>query len=256
MPQDIPLEASETLAFTPPSLAQIDGAPSFTLRAATTREKRFRRRLMSEEGVIYHSEADVRDELLRALRTRLWGEEKFATHSGALTAYWEALDDFRLQRKEAPELEWSYDEDAERAILSLIRDVEQSWPQIGRMKADNIDFNEIYLGATVAVVVTDWTGIDVRQATNRSYLTIDCVDMVGSALQRFAIKHGIEGNLPFLELANACARRMALDEDEEKNSESPSPSEMTPPASSMKKASGKGGKSQASARSSKTRVDA
>lgn len=251
MPQDVPLEASETLVFIPPSIEHIDGAPTFTLRAATTREKRFRRRLLAEEGVAFHSEEAMRAEIVRALKTSLWGEEKFATHGNTLLAYWEALDDFRLQQKEDSTLVWSYDAGIEEAVTTLLRDVEQSWKPLGRMKADNIDFNEIFLAATVAVVVESWTGIDVQKSADRTYLTVDCVDQIGVRLSIFANKHGVIGPLAWLELANACSSRMALDEEEEKNSASPSPSEMTPPALTETKASEPVGKSPASARSKK-----
>lgn len=256
MPQDIPLEASETLAFTPDVLAHIDGAPSFTLRAPTTREKRFRRRIMSEEGVTFHSEEDLRQEVLDALRTVLWGEEKFATHSQPLKDYWEALDDYRAQKKTNQDLKWSYDEPTERALLKLLRDVEQSWSPLGRMKADNIDFNEIFMAATVAVVVADWSGLSCAKETDRGYLTIDCVDALANSMTKVAERKDVLGKLAWLQLFNACANRMSLDGEEEKNSASPLPSGMTPPASNPRKASAKAGKSPASARSSKTPASA
>lgn len=238
MPQDIPLEASERLAFTPPSIASVDGAPVFYLRAATQREKRFRRRLLSEEGVAFHDEEALRAEILSALEHHLWGPEKFATHSGPLIEYWSALDDFRAQKKDNPDLEWSYDAEIERAVTSLLRDVEVSWKPLGRMKADNIDFNELFLTATVAVVVEKFTVLDRTPRYDRSYLTIDSVDEIAVALGKFAEKHapgpkpGMAAQLAWLELVNACSSRMALDEDEEKNSVSPSPSETMQPASS------------------------
>lgn len=263
MPQEIPLEASETLVFTPASLASIEGAPTFTLRAATTREKRFRRRLLSEEGVAFHSEADLRAEIIHALKTKLWGEEKFASHGETLLSYWEALDNFKLQQKQEPDLVWTYDAEVERAVFDLLRDVEQAWKPLGRMKADNIDFNELFLAATVAVVVEDWDGIEAAKHTDRGFLTLDCVDGLAIKLAKFAQRHadpdntqGVAGKLAWMELVNACSNRMSLDEDEEKNSESPSPSEMTQPASSETKASEPAGKSPASARSKKTRENA
>jgi len=256
VPQDIPVEASETLAFVPECLREIEGAPSFVLRAPTSREKRFRRRLLAEEGAAYHSDADMRAEILNALKSTLWGEEKFATHGHVLTAYWEALDDFEQQRNDSPDLKWSYAADEEAAVTKLLRDVEQAWPQVGRMKADNLDFNDIFLAATVAVVVEDWTGIDVPKALDRKYLTIECVDQMGVRLMKFAEQNKILGRLAWMQLANACSNRMSLDEEEEKNSESPSPSEMTPPVSSETVTLGKGGKSPASARSKKTPVAA
>lgn len=238
MPQDIPLEASEWLAFTPPSIAKIEGAPVFRLRAATQREKRFRRRLLSEEGVAYHPEEAMRAEILHALKSSLWGEEKFASHSQPLIDYWAALDEFRQQQKDTPDLEWSYDEDIEQAVLTLMRDVEQAWKPLGRMKADNIDFNEIFLAATVAVVVESWTGLKAPKSSDRGYLTIDCVDVMGQRLSAFAQQHadpadkeGIAGRLAWMELVNACSSRMALDGEEEKNSASRSQSGTTQPVS-------------------------
>lgn len=257
MPQDIPLEASERLAFTPPSIAKVDGAPVFYLRAATTREKRFRRRLLSEEGTAYHNEQTQREEVLKALRTKLWGEEKFATHKQPLLDYWSALDDFRAQRKDNPDLEWSYDPEIEDAVITLLRDVESVWQPLGRMRADNADFNEIFLAATVAVVVERFTGLDCTARKDRGYLTIDCVDELAQKLNRFATKNApgevdanLAGNIAWLELVNACSSRMSLDEEEEKNSASPSPSETIPAASSETKISEADGVSPAPAAAS------
>lgn len=239
MPQDIPLEASERLAFTPPSVAHAQQVPVFHLRAATTREKRFRRRILLEEGVTYHHEDTQRQEVLKALRTKLWGPEKFETHKQPLLDYWEALDDFRAQRKDNPELEWSYDTETEEAVLKLLRDVEANWPPIGSMRADNADFNEIFLAATVAAVVERVTGLDCPTETDRGYLTIDSVDRMAQRLSRLAQRNALPdtdpklaGQIAWLELVNACQSRMALDEDEEKNSASPSPSETIQAASS------------------------
>ena len=49
MPQEIPVEASETLVFTPPALENMDPQPTFVLRAMTGRDKRFHLRLYRED---------------------------------------------------------------------------------------------------------------------------------------------------------------------------------------------------------------
>ena len=60
MPQEIPLRSSETLDFTPQSLAGIADAPVFVLRAATRDDKRYQRRLSNRRGISQHSPADMR----------------------------------------------------------------------------------------------------------------------------------------------------------------------------------------------------
>lgn len=250
MPQDIPLEASETLAFTPPSLAEIDSPPTFTLRAITHREKRFHLRLMREEGLRTHNTEAIRNEVLRGLR-RLWTPEDCEQHIPQITDYWRAVDEFNLQKKDEPDLEFGYDQELAQAIDDLIDKVEQEHRPLRVMLADNADWQDMMPLTIAAVAIANWSNLDVKRKVDRSFLTMDCIDAMRRELGRMARDNGVEDQeTPWAELAFACMKRMLLDGEEEKNSASPSPLQ-TPPESSSENP--EGGSSPASASSTKTR---
>lgn len=245
MPQDIPLEASETLAFTPPSLEDHDPKPVFMLRAMTGRDKRFHARLIRENRLRRHTVEDFRREIETGLR-QAWDEEAFEQHFPRIKAYWEQRDEFELQLADDPDIVWSFHAEEERSILSMIRHVENSWPPIGEMYADNAEFAELLAPIMVAVTVKSWTGFDAPRKLDRGYLTLECAELL---LEKLDAERPQAGSEMFI----ACARRMTLDKEEAKNSESPSPSEMIPPASTPTTTSPEtDGTSPASAPSSKT----
>lgn len=251
MPQDVPVEGSEVLPFTPASLKDIDGAPVFILRAVTSREKRFRLRMHREEGILTHTEPTIRGAIRDGLKEQ-WTEQQQAQFLPWIEAYWSALDEFRLIRKADPEAEWEYDEQVEDKVLELIGHLERSYRPLARMNADIAEYNEMAPKFYAAVTVKSWTGLDVTRELDRKYLTLDCVDALQDALDAFAEKHDRDPVIAWLELYAACLNRHILNEDEAKNSESPSPSS-TPPAPSSETSGPQDGKSPASASSRKTR---
>lgn len=224
-PQVIPVEASEEemLAFTPPSLRHIEGAPSFLLRVATPREKRARKRLLGEEGAVLHSPEKIRAEMVRGLR-QLWTSEQCEQHVPRLEAYWEAWDNYQLQLKDDPDLQWEWDADEEAKIQQLWVEVAQAHRPLAVMNANNREFAELAMAATVAAMVERYEGINVPRDVRRGYLTIDCIDNVAEKLRSFEDRNGLDTGKAWEELMREAARRMFLDEDEAKNSESPSPS--------------------------------
>lgn len=257
MPQDFPLESSETLAFTPTSLKPIPGAPSFVLRAATPRDKRFHRRLVTEEGLRTHSQEKIRQFVLDGLRL-LWTAEDFERHSPTIQSYWQSRDDFELQRKDEPELVWTFDAEIERGIGDLTERVAEAYPPLRRLLADNSDFGEMFMPVLTAVVVQDFSGLGVNPRLDRGYMTVDTMLAVRDALEAFERKHAenglVQGNA-WLELFVACSGRFRLDEEEAKNSASPLPSSTIQPPLMEGTLEGDG-KSQASAHSSKTPLNA
>jgi hypothetical protein len=88
------------------------------------------------------------------------------------------------------------------------------------------------------------------------HLTLEACDRIAADLRRLDAAARSEPNTAFLELYAACLKRFVIDEEEVGNSESPSPSETSPSPSSETSTSAKGGKSRASAHSSKTRESA
>lgn len=281
MPQkdalDVPLEASETLAFTPQSLREIEGAPTFFLRTATHREKRFHQLMLDEEQLHVFDAHAFRKELLAGFREG-WESEDFEHTEQILKDYWSARDDFDLQKadrdkeiadaraqKEAgeevdipPELEFEYDKQTERFCKDLIAEIGESHRPIGRMMAANRKFEQTVGAVTVAVFVKSWSGLEVQRSLARGYVTLDCAFEIRDALEDFEEEHGLEVGNAWRELEAMCSIRRFLSEDAAKNFASPSssstPSEKDQPSS--KTGNPGRGKSKASASSKKTRQSA
>lgn len=244
--QDIPLEASEELAFTPASLAKIEGAPVFYFRTATHREKKFHRRLLREEGIEYHPADVVREEMLKGLEM-LWTPEHNAQYTPILKEYWQALDDYALQLKDDPKLVWEFDLAVQDACDNLVRGISQQWKPVGRMLADNAEVQDMGVNLYGLVMIKAWKGLDVTRDLDRGYITYDCLEALKAALQKFEKanpREGFEPGLAWKEVllaANAC---MTLSREEAKNFVSPSPSK---DPQSPSNESSEAGTSQASA---------
>lgn len=258
MPQDIPLEGSEVLSFTPSSLEDHDPRPVFRLRAVTGRDKRFHMRLHRENAVHFHSQEALRDEIMAGLKAQ-WTPEDFEKHSPVIRAYWDRYDAYLAEVTEQakgkaeaeargeilPELVWDYPEDEERAILELLERVQEAWAPLRRMHADNAEFGYMLFPLMAAVVIKGWSGFDHPARLDRGYLDVECaVELV----DRLKAEHPEA----YTELFIACTQRMTLTKDTAKNFESPSPSTMTPPVSTPTMTSESDGKSPASAHSNET----
>ncbi|MXP24811.1 hypothetical protein GRI39_01960 [Altererythrobacter indicus] len=256
MPQDIPLEASETLAFTPSKLRDKMGenAPHFILRTITSREKRFRRRLVTEAGCIFHTQDAIRNELVNGLKAQ-WSPDEVDAAEERLRTYWQALDDFTTQAMSDDDVEWSYDSDIEAAVHKLERDVSQNWPPLSRMRADNLEHGEISALSQMAVTLKSWGNMKATPDIDRGFLTLDCVDTIQEELTRIDFKQGIKPGTSLGEVLAECARQWMLDESTAKNSASPSRSDITPDFSTAKDGDTKSGKSPVRARSKKTQKD-
>lgn len=253
MPQDFPVEASDTLAFTPPSLAHLEKPPVFYLRAATMREKRFRMRLLREAMLETHDKRALREETLKGLR-KVWTPAQFEEHSPRITEYWQEIDDFILQRQDDPDLELGIEQEEVERIESLFREVARRHTPLARMHADNADYEDMLPVATIAVAVESWEGFDVTPDMDRGYLTLDCVNAIDEKLIDLRSNDGHRGasaRIAWLELYVAAEQRFSLSQEEAKNSESPSPSKTAPAPSSEN--GPKDGTSPASAISKKTR---
>lgn len=248
MQQDIPIEASEASTFTPSGLVAAVPMPAFTLGTPTSREKRFQRRMLRENGVETHSKETMRKELLAGFR-EMWSADEVETWTPLIEQYWEARDQFDVESALDPALEWSFDPRIETGVKTLERKVAKTWPAYGVMRADNAEFSELNDQTCVAVVLKGWTGFDVPVHLDRNYLTIDCVDAVKEELDDLDRAAGLANGASWDELVVACAARMFLDEEEAKNFVSPSPSPTTQPASTEISPSQVDGESPASASS-------
>lgn len=257
MPQDVPVEASETLVFIPECFKTIENAPSFVLRACTSRVERFIKRLGREEGLQQHSLEAIRAEMLAGLKAN-WSPEAYEQHLPIITEYWQANDQHALQLADDPSLKFEYDEEIVAAITELLALVEARWHPLRRMYADNAEFRELTITLMVTAMLKDWSNLPgaVRQVADgyvsEGFITIDSAESVKRALNKLSKKHGIPEEAAWAELFLACTRRMRLDEEEAGNSASPSPSNESPEPSSTAPKRGKSGKSLASASSTKT----
>lgn len=255
MPQDVPLEAGKTLAFTPDALKSLDNPPVFNLRAATWREKEHRFFLHRVVGAVSHGEEAVRAETLNGLRA-LWTEEQAEQFVPWVEQLWDAQDQFELQSLDDPDLKWEFDPDIERAVGELVDRLERTWPPLARMAADYQKYARFEPIVYFAIMVKSWQDIDVKRELDEGYLSIDCAYALFEKLIELDVQIGATPGTSATQLRRKCAERMFLDKETEGNSESPSPSETTPPASDQTKTSARDGKSTASARSRKTRGSA
>lgn len=255
MPQDIPVEGKQLLAFTPDCLKQIEDAPVFMLRANTEREKMFHRRLIIESGMEFHDKDALREEVLNGLKA-IWDEESFAEHSPVIKAFWEAQDEFELQRKDNPELEWSYDAEIEAAYDDMLRKITKNWPRLREMHADNDHYGRMSFPILAAVTIKTFTGLDVRKRIDRGYLTLDTIAAIREALDKFEQANDLPPGLAWMELCTACARRQKLMEEEEGNSASQSQSPTAPQPSTETAAPETNGKSPELELSTETPVTA
>lgn len=250
MPQDIPLEASETLAFTPASLAGIEDPPVFRLRAVSGRDRRFMRRIVTERGASLHSTEAIREEVVRGLE-RLWTPEQFAAFVPRLRDCWAAGDEFALQARDikagfdeqrmtiapgddAPAAARMAEIDAEEAKAltfehpdkgacdALVREVQKNHLPLGKMLADNVDYRELSAAAAFAVAIKGWDSLDVARELDRGYLTLECVEAIAEALADLEADNSLPEGQARGELLVACTRRVFLDREEAKNSASPS----------------------------------
>lgn len=243
MPQEIPVEASETLVFTPPALADMDPQPKFVLRAMTGRDKRFHLRLYREEGVTLHQGPSFRAETITGLKD-LWEPKDFDDYVPRIKAYWEALDDFELQLKDDPDLAWTFDADEEAKVKLILSRIDEAWPPLRRMYADNAEFGQMVVPLMVAAVVKSWAGLDVPMHRDRGYLSVECAEALCEAVSAL-------NPVALSELFVACADRVTLSKEEEKNSASPLPSKTPLSPSSETPASEQVGKSKESTAAAK-----
>lgn len=251
MAQDIPLEGSEKLAFTPTCLADFgDNPPVFTLRTWTTREKRDERRLQHRLGLRVWGKEAMRDEIRNGLK-HLWTPNQADQHLPLIDAYWEAQDNFELQSADDPELVWEYDQELESKIIEVLDRIGKVWPPLLEMQADNADFGAMISMVWLAIGVESWTGLNTPVERAAGYLTIDCVERMIGELDRKGAQANAKGQ-PVVELVSAVVKRKRLEDEDAGNSASPSPSETTQAASNPTSTSEQDGKSPASASSEKT----
>jgi hypothetical protein len=244
----IAAEKGELETFVPESLTNLAEPPAFRLRPATGREMRTYRRIMQVEGLIYHGKEEMREEMLRALRA-LYDPATFETSAGRLRSYWALLDQ---DGKPAAE--------DEADVSELVGRVTREWRPLRQLAVDNDEFGERSLEIAVSMFLAGWSGIDLAYRMEEGRTPLDLIEKLREKLveiEEKAVADKVEGAFPglaFMQLCLAAQRHLGLQQDEEKNSDSP-PSIPRGRNGSTKRRSGKTGasKSKASASSGSTR---
>lgn len=251
--QDIPLEASETREYTPEVFADFDDAPVFVLGSPTSRQKRKVRKMVAVEGIVRHDNEAIRKETLAALG-QIWSADDFAKHAPRIEAYWEASDDFQLQQRDDPDLEFDYPEDEVASVVEIIGKVMEVHEPLRLMAADNAEYEEVKLLAFLATTLVSWKGLETRRIVKNGVLTFDCLESLKDDVISFCEDRGLEAGkaaLAWMQLVTAGMRRERLTEEKAGNSASPAPSNTSQAPSTSQKGSPTG-KSQKSEASEKT----
>jgi hypothetical protein len=222
-----PIEAAETVAFTPPSLRNLPTPPTFTLRPGTRRDKRLFERLLTEENLRSHDKHAVRDEMLKALK-ELWSEETFYAEEGRLKSYWDASDQFAELGGEG---EFNHPDKAH--VENLNERIVDAWPPLRKMVADIREVRSESPRHLLRIVLIGWTGIDLPFAREGGTVPVERIDDLEAAIGVLEAGHkgaveGVDPGVAFVQLCLEASKMLFLSEIERKNSVSPSPSTSTP----------------------------
>lgn len=234
----IPVTAG-TRRFTPACLAEMQGAPSFTLRDATRKDRRDRSVLLESEGYMTFSDEQIRKAIIEELRAG-WTSEGMEQNITRLEAYWQATDEHALalrahanicleiisEAKDAktaklpPAPELDFDKADASVLEALVIEVTAHSRRISQMNACNTRFRSGFPVVCLRMLLRDTT-LDVKLERHAGVLSEDCAEMAIEALAKWAEANGANGKLAALQLLGEAAKSFALDEDEEKNSSSP-----------------------------------
>ena len=252
----IPLTAS-TEKFTPESMAEIEGAPSFTFRHAKVLDKHRYHNLVIEHGLAYHSKQDIRDAIVEEMRAEFQsdGMEHNITR---LLALWQADDDLddalREHRQhvmeilaevqsgdEKPELPpapvLDFPEDEATALGEIISEVQSHSARIRKMLKQN-HWHGVMMPRLMMAMFLTATTLPVKLRKEDGILTFESVENVIEALAKAARDAGVSAEAAVGELQAQAMMSYTLSGDEEKNSSSPRSTSTSPAQSQNTKSSG------------------
>jgi hypothetical protein len=260
----VPAESGAILRYTPESLANLPVPPVFLLKAGTRREKMLRDDWLSDHRARYHQAHSIRAQIERGLR-EFWDEATCNRFIPIVKSYWAARDQFDEQVRampdeEAAEAVFDFDGPAtEQEITDLLERLADVDDRYNRMIADNRGYIGKAAVASAVFVLAGWEGLETAYARAGGCVTDEAFEDVARELEGIEAdpaNAGIEGiSMPgtaLMQLLAKCSERMFLSDQTRKNSQSPSPSSRSQPASNRSAAAGKSGKSPARARSRKT----
>jgi hypothetical protein len=197
----------ETISFTPPSLAALEPAPVFTLRAAAWQEKRQFRRLVYQIGLRNHDVPALRTAVLAGLKAE-WTPEAYAEHAPLIEDYWRATDAFAARAASDRAAVWAYDAELEAAVVAITAKVADTHEPLRRLLADNMEFGELSPVVIVAIMVAGWTAVDHKWELEAGHLPIDCASGLRDRLTTLDEQLGHEPMTAWSELTAACADRL------------------------------------------------
>lgn len=248
----IPLTAS-TESFTPECMAEIEGAPSFTFRHATVLDKHEFHSIAIAEGLMQHTDADLREAIVGEIR-RLFESEGLEQNITQLEAYWQANDELRsaqdqhrqqvmeilAEAEEGAELELppapvlDFPEDRIADLEAMVAEVRRYSPKVNGMLADNHRFQTFYPRILLRMFLTGTT-LPVKLVRRGKLITAESCEELLEALAEVA---GEQADAATSQLLVKALLSFALRKDEEKNSSSPRSGSTPPKLSASKQSNG------------------
>lgn len=209
----IPTEATDILKFTPDVFKDVEGAPTFLLRAPDDRHVR-RYNLVCGEMNLEQFSAKVMNVERRKAIVEIYGDNG--------RAYLERFNSILLAAEQGIEVS----ADDQLWIDHISDQLFDQWPPLARMKAKNREYYEWAPEVCMTTMLTGWTGVDTEFKKDGLYAD---AKTVGKAVNEMAARErALPGHqddaqlLSYVQLWAACQNQMFLTEDEEKNSPAPS----------------------------------
>ena len=255
----VPQEASAILRYTPESLANLPVPPVFLLKAGSRREKTLRDEWLADRRARYHQPSAIRAQIERGL-SEFWDAPAAERFVPIVRQYWDARDQFDEQLPLMPDDEAraavfafevpdgngrTIDEPAIEELLDRLADVDDRY---NRMLNDNRAFIGKAAVASAVFIIAGWEGLETPYARAGGCITDDCFEEIAREIRAIeenpdnALIDGISlSGTALMQLLAKCSERMFLTELARKNSQSPSRSSASQPASKMAGAAAKRG---------------
>jgi hypothetical protein len=227
-----PVEASHIKRFTPASLAEIEGAPVFLLKAGSRRDRLRHEEIMAEEHLNHYDQESIRAETLRGLEA-LWSPDDYEIWAPRLQMFWEARDQWVEENRDLEEkapFEFTDFDPAE--VRSLSSRVSENWPPLRKMAIANLKFDREFPKQIGSIILVGWSGIEAKFERADGLVSLDAIDLLERDLAKIEFERlGTKSGAIFAELMLECANRLFLSASAEKNSASQPPSSTAPPIS-------------------------
>ena len=219
-----PVSITELSEFTPKSLTNVVPKPVFRFRPPSPRARRRYQHALISEGLRHHSEADIENETLVAMRELWIGDEAaLASNESRMVSFFETIKQQRVD----PTVH--VDTGEARTILEAMQRLSDAWPRLRQMGADNARFNGDAPKIALGMFLAGWSNMPTPFRLEDGIVPLDTLDALETDLdviEAKAAKDNVEGvdGTAFLELSLHALSLMKLNTDTEKNLPSPSSS--------------------------------